>query len=67
MHRTEADVLESCAQCGAEIDASRDRAYGFRGGSLCYACAMRRGGSYDELHDVWTQAPDVEGLRRRED
>ena len=67
MHRSEADELESCSDCGVEVQVARDRAYAFGGGALCYACAMRRGGIYDELHDVWTSAPDVAGFASPED
>jgi hypothetical protein len=31
--------------------------------ALCFACAVRRGGSYSEAHDHWTKAPNLKGLR----
>jgi len=62
MHRDESDQLLSCADCGATVD-SRERIYGFgTDGVLCFACAERRGGSYDTLHDRWTEVPDLADL-----
>lgn len=67
MHRDESDQLVTCADCGAEVD-SRERPYGFGSESvLCFACAERRGGSYDALHDRWTETPDLSGLAGPED
>ncbi|HEU4430568.1 MAG TPA: hypothetical protein VFT98_17535 [Myxococcota bacterium] len=63
MHRTEAREFESCSDCGAEIHVARDRSYAFGAESvLCFACAVRRGGSYDEERDVWRQAPELGDL-----
>ena len=54
----------ACADCGAPVeDAPLERAYLFaEDEALCYACAKRRGGVYDELHDHWAKAPDMSGL-----
>jgi hypothetical protein len=68
MHRSETRELAACAECGAEIVAERDRGYQFgTGAALCFACAVRRGGSYDERRDRWTTPPDVSGLATPED
>lgn len=65
MHRTEARDLACCSDCGAEIHMAQDRTYAFGAESvLCFACAIRRGGSYDEQHDVWQQAPELGDLAR---
>ncbi|HEY8427252.1 MAG TPA: hypothetical protein VIL20_02715 [Sandaracinaceae bacterium] len=61
MHRSEALEYEICASCGAEV-RSAERAFAFESSVLCYECAISRGGIYDELHDRWTRAPDLEGL-----
>ena len=29
---------------------------------LCFACAVSRGGSYDEADDRWVSEPDTSGL-----
>jgi hypothetical protein len=64
MHRSEADDLARCLQCGAEVSRSQDRAYAFGEDSLlCMACALQRGGRYDDQRDKWTEPPRVEGLR----
>jgi recombinational DNA repair protein (RecF pathway) len=63
MHRSETREFESCADCGAEVTPGRERAYAFGPGSfLCFECALRRGGSYDETHDRWTVEADTAGL-----
>lgn len=57
------DDLTECLECGAEVSRSGERCYVIRGDDvLCFICARRHGGSYDELADRWTAAPDVEGL-----
>lgn len=63
MHRSETTLLTRCADCGAEVDPGRERAYGFGSGAfLCYACAVRRGGNYDEARDAWRKKADTRGL-----
>jgi hypothetical protein len=57
-----------CADCGAEIDPDRGRAFGVSPeADLCWECARRRGGAYDELRDSWVRAPDVKDLIERDD
>ena len=53
-----------CADCGERIeDAGLERTYAFAEDELlCYACALARGGSYDEQHDHWVKAPKMDGL-----
>jgi hypothetical protein len=63
MHRSEEAFLAVCADCGAEIEPETER--GFRFGesqALCFACAERRGGAYDEARATWGTAPDVADL-----
>jgi hypothetical protein len=63
MHRSEERELGFCADCGAEVHESRDRAYALDAHRLlCFACATRRGGAYDEQHDLWVDVPDLGGL-----
>lgn len=65
MHRSETTEYTVCADCGAEIAPSGERAYAFgEEGVLCFACARRRGGSYDEQHDRWTRPPATADLPR---
>jgi hypothetical protein len=60
MHRSETEELIQCLACGAEISIDRDRSFAItQDDGLCFACALKRGGVYDELHDTWTRAPDV--------
>lgn len=60
MHRSEESEFERCADCGAEVHAARDRGYALDPENvLCFACATRRGGSYDEQRDLWVEPPDV--------
>ena len=68
MHRSETRELTTCAACGGEIAPGRDRVYAFEPeGALCMACAIARGGRYDEAHDRWTRPPDTSDLPRSED
>lgn len=63
MHREEGAELSVCADCGAEIAPGIDRAYTFgTAGVLCWECAVRRGGSYDGQHEVWSKPPRVDDL-----
>lgn len=67
MHRSETRELAACAACGAEISPGRDRAYSFgEEAMLCWACAVRRGGTYDEEHDRWVDPPATRDLPRAE-
>lgn len=66
MHRSEAAEYELCASCGCEVRPA-ERAYAFEETILCYECAVKRGGVYDELHDRWTTTPSLEGLDVRPD
>jgi hypothetical protein len=64
MHRSEARDLVSCLSCGAEISLGVDRAFALtEDEALCFACAVKRGGTYSEGHDRWTKAPNLSGLR----
>jgi hypothetical protein len=63
MHRSEGAELVPCADCGAEIASGRDRSYACDDErELCFACALRRGGVYDEGHDAWSRPPVVADL-----
>ena len=54
---------ESCAQCGAAVDASSDRSFAFGAGNqLCWTCATERGGRYDAGREAWSVRPDVADL-----
>jgi hypothetical protein len=65
MHRSESRELVRCAECGAEMVPARDRSYACEADAfLCFACAVRRGGAYDERLDRWTTPPDTSGLPR---
>jgi hypothetical protein len=63
MHRTEERELDFCSDCGAEVHVARDRAYALDSERmLCFDCATRRGGAYDEAHDLWVEKPDLAGI-----
>jgi hypothetical protein len=64
MHRSEALDLVSCLSCGAEVSLAVDRVFALtEDAAICFACAVRRGGSYSEAHDQWTKPPNLSGLR----
>lgn len=57
------EAVAPCADCGAELQLGRSRECAIANETyLCFACALRRGGSYDEAHDRWTTAPRTDGL-----
>ena len=63
MHRSEAQDLIDCSSCGAEVSLGADRVFVLsEDTALCFACAVKRGGLYDEAHDTWKRAPDLKGL-----
>jgi hypothetical protein len=67
MHRSEADQLVGCLQCGAEISLETDRPFVLaEERALCFRCAVERRGAYDEAHDTWVRAPDLSGLELAE-
>lgn len=50
-----------CVVCGAEIVPGRDRAFALGdSAAMCFACALARGGGYDEALDRWVQAPKLD-------
>ncbi len=65
MHRSEAEELLFCISCGAEVSASRERAFPVgEDDVLCFECAAARGGVYDERTDRWTEPADVGDVLR---
>ncbi|MEQ9322517.1 MAG: hypothetical protein RIF41_25345 [Polyangiaceae bacterium] len=63
MHRTEAEAITVCADCGTELDVERDRGYAAAASlAICFECAVKRGGSYDGIFERWVDAPRLDGL-----
>lgn len=62
MHRSEVYDRTRCLDCSTEVSDTRERAFTSEPGTLCFECAVRRGGKYDELHDHWDATPDLAGL-----
>jgi hypothetical protein len=62
------EPLERCEDCGAEIaTGSADRSYTVSDESvICFGCAIRRGGTWDEGHGRWSADPGVGDLLERE-
>jgi len=56
-------AVECCLDCGAEVVAYAARAFAIGSrGALCFDCAVRRGGLYDEITDRWDRDPTLDGL-----
>lgn len=69
MHRSEAEEIVPCADCGAPVEPGRDRGYAIGGErtlALCWDCAIRRGGAYEEDEDRWVRPPQTDDLWRGE-
>ncbi len=63
MHRSETRELATCAECGAEIAPATERGFALAADAfLCFACAVRRGGRYDERLDRWEEPPAIGDL-----
>ena len=55
--------LIACIECGAPIEAGFGRSCALGDGSfLCFDCAAKRGGVWDEAHDTWVEMPHESGL-----
>ncbi len=68
MHRSEEERLAQCADCGTAVQPEVERGFGFGAGRvLCFGCAQRRGGHWDELHDRWTREPQWADLAHAEE
>jgi hypothetical protein len=49
-----------CNDCGAEVTPGADRTYSISPELiLCFECAVKRGGIYEEREDRWLKEPDV--------
>lgn len=56
-----------CTLCGESVKPATERAFAFGDEDvLCYACAVRRGGRYDDAEDRWTVPPKVADLQHEE-
>jgi hypothetical protein len=63
MHRSEQPEHELCVSCGNDIVAAIDRAYVVSDEeAICFECALRLGGTWDEVTGTWIRPPDVRGL-----
>ena len=63
MHRSETTDLVVCLDCKAEVSLGADRVFLVtEDTALCPVCALKRGGTYDAVHDTWTRAPDLTGV-----
>ncbi|HVP27596.1 MAG TPA: hypothetical protein VMW35_00370 [Myxococcota bacterium] len=68
MHRSEVRESVCCAACGASIFIGEAREYAYGADSaLCFDCAKRRGGTWDEHLGRWAVPPEVSDLRDEED
>jgi hypothetical protein len=63
MHRSETAGEADCSACGASVASGRSREFEF-GESLvlCFDCAIRRGGCYDDALDRWSEVPAIDDL-----
>lgn len=61
----EREIACACADCGESIPGGV-RSYEFgEQSALCWACAVKRGGSYDAKRERWTTKPSTANLRIR--
>ena len=64
MEQIESDEgLTECIDCGALIEEDADPSFAFGTQStLCFECAIRRGGVFDPAMETWTVPPDISSL-----
>jgi hypothetical protein len=63
VHRSEAENLVPCADCGSETAPVLERGFAINSDIvLCFDCARQRGGRWDEERAFWSSEPDVGGL-----
>jgi hypothetical protein len=63
MHRSERTSYVLCSDCGTELNPGAERSFAFGArGVLCFDCAVRRGGRYDESFDRWLHVPLIDDL-----
>jgi hypothetical protein len=63
MHRSERATYIACADCGTELSPGGERGFAFGArGMLCFDCALRRGGRYDDNFDHWHHKPFIDDL-----
>lgn len=57
------DLVGPCTDCGQDVGLEDSHAFELGGGGvLCWACALKRGGVYDEKYDRWVVTPKAEDL-----
>jgi hypothetical protein len=50
---------DRCADCGEELDTATERSFAVGAdATLCFRCAVARGGSWDESSQRWVVEPD---------
>ncbi len=63
MDRSESSGLVSCVECGVQLRSGRDREIELGSRAvLCFDCALRRGGRFDENLDRWSAEPRIDDL-----
>lgn len=64
----ETEDAPRCADCGASVPPVGGRGYSVSADQvLCWDCAVRRGGAYDEVEDAWATRPRAHDLVHEED
>jgi hypothetical protein len=64
------DIPVTCLDCGEAVDIedpSAERTFALTPEIiLCYACAVRRGGVYDDAAEKWKVAPNISDIVREQ-
>lgn len=57
------EQLTACIDCGATVVPAQERGFAITDEVvLCQACAVRRGGVYDDARDAWAIAPRLDEI-----
>jgi len=60
---TRDEAMGLCSDCGMDVGLEESHAFASGGGvTLCWACAVKRGGEFDEDADRWRVPPRTADL-----
>lgn len=56
------EAATQCTDCSRDLGIDGSQVFSSDGVSLCWECALKRGGVFDAKQDRWTRPPDVSDL-----
>jgi hypothetical protein len=57
------EAMMTCTECGTDVGLDESHSFSGGGGvTLCWACAVKRGGVFDEKQERWRVPPRTADL-----